>query len=73
MTVKKPKYIVDPRPPRVDWTKLGQGPTSEDLKELPATTADDWRGAEVVIPIDEATYREFQAFLAMRRRTPASS
>jgi hypothetical protein len=72
MTARK-KYIVDPRPPRVDWDKLRKGPTADDLRDLPETTAEDWRGAEVVIPIDETTYREFQAFQATRRKTGTQS
>jgi hypothetical protein len=62
------KYGVDGRPQRVDWDRLNQGPSAEDLREIPATQAADWTEAELLIPIDEETYRDFQAFLAKRRK-----
>jgi hypothetical protein len=66
------KYVVDDRPPRVDWERLRNGPSSADLRELPATVAADWEDAELLIPIDEETYREFRAFLAERRKSAPS-
>jgi hypothetical protein len=64
----KSKYVIDKRPPRVDRAKLERGPREADLREIPATTAADWENAEVLIPIDEETYREFQSFLAARQQ-----
>ena len=65
------KYARDKRPPRVDWERLNRGPSAADLGELPATMEADWRDAELLIPIDRETYREFRVFLAKRRKTPA--
>lgn len=64
----KGKYVVDPRPPRVDWERVRNGPSARDLREIPATTEADWKNAELLIPIDEETYREFRAFMQERRR-----
>jgi hypothetical protein len=36
------------------------------LRQIPVTSAVDWKDAELLVPIDEETYREFQAFLAER-------
>jgi hypothetical protein len=65
------KYTSDKRPPRVDWERLNQGPSARDLREMPATTEADWQDAELLVPIDQETYREFQAFLAKRRKKAA--
>jgi uncharacterized protein len=65
------KYVVDRRRQRVDWDRLNQGPSADDLRELPATNSADWAEAELLVPIDEETYREFQTFLAKRRKTAA--
>ena len=62
------KYVVDKRAPRVDWERLKEGPSEADLAELPATTEADWQDAELLIPIDPETYREFREFLNKRRR-----
>ena len=43
------------------------------LIELPPTTAKDWENAELLIPIDPETYREFRAFLARRRKKAATA
>jgi hypothetical protein len=69
----KSKCIVDRRPPRVDRERLMKGPTAADLRELPATTAADWQKAELLIPIDEATDREFELFRAKRRKRLAKA
>lgn len=61
----------DKWPPRVDWERLNQGPSASDLREMPATTEADWQDAELLVPIDQETYREFQAFLAKRRKKAA--
>jgi hypothetical protein len=61
-------YVADKRAPRVDWDRLKQGPSAADLRELPATTEADWADAELLIPIDQETYREFQEFLTKRRK-----
>jgi len=58
-------------PPRVDWDRLNQGPSASDLREMPATTEADWQEPELLIPIDRENYREFQAFLAKRRKKAA--
>lgn len=49
-----------------------KGP-SADLRAMPATAAVNWRKAERLIPIDEATYREFELFLVKRRKNPAKA
>jgi hypothetical protein len=73
MSADEGKYVSDPRPPRVDWDRLKNGPTAEALIELPPTTAKDWENAELLIPIDPETYREFRAFLARRRKKAAGA
>jgi hypothetical protein len=57
--------------PKVDWERVKAGPSAADLCEMPATTEADWQDAELLIPIDRETYREFQAFLAKRRKKAA--
>ncbi|HYE49955.1 MAG TPA: hypothetical protein VEB20_10235 [Azospirillaceae bacterium] len=60
----------DSRAPRVDWAKLRNGPSAADLEELPATTAADWDGAELLVPVDRETWRDFQEFRKARGGRP---
>jgi hypothetical protein len=36
--------------PRIDASRLAQGPTGEDLRAMPATTDKDWSDAVVMYP-----------------------
>jgi hypothetical protein len=54
-----------------DPERLRRGPSEADLRELPATSAADWANAELLIPIDQETYREFESFIAARRKKAA--
>jgi hypothetical protein len=65
------KYVVDKSAPRVDRARLMEGPSKADLREIPATTEADWKEADLLIPIDEETWREFELFRAKRRKKAA--
>jgi hypothetical protein len=59
----------DPRTPRIDVERLrGMTDDTIDFSEIARTTQADWDGAELLVPIDEETYREFREFLARKRR-----
>ena len=61
--------VIDRRAPRIDWERINRGPSPADLRDIPETHAADWKEAELLVPIDEETYREFQRFLAERRKS----
>lgn len=64
-------FVRDPRPPRVNWDKLNQGPTAEDLEDIPATTAEDWRDADILAPLPPSIARRLMQRKGTRlRRSP---
>lgn len=56
-------------PPRVDMSRLRQGPSAADLQDIPPTSAADWEDAELLVPVDPETWKDFLAFRENRRRS----
>jgi hypothetical protein len=67
MAVKR-KHVVDSRAPRVDWKKLKKGPSDDDLREIPATTAADWEDADRVLFVDKDAYKKVRRLLEKRTK-----
>ena len=61
------KYVVDRRPPRVDWERMRQGPTAADLEAMPATTAEDWKDGVILSPLPKDIARELGRREAVRK------
>jgi hypothetical protein len=57
---------------RIDLVRLRKMSDDQiDFSDIPRSSAADWKDAEVLIPIDEETYREFLEFQASRRSRQA--
>jgi hypothetical protein len=56
----------DTRSPRIDLERAKYGPTAEDLRAMPATTAADWADATVILPVDQDIFEEAAAKQRMR-------
>jgi hypothetical protein len=69
---KKPNFTSNPDATtgRIDLARLRNMTDDEiDFSDIPRSSASDWKNAEILIPIDEETYREFLEFQATRRST----
>ena len=53
--------MADNRAPRIDLERARRGPTPEDLRAMPATTAADWADATVILPVDPDIFEEASA------------
>jgi len=59
---------VRPDRPRKYFAKLLDWPDDEiDCSEIPATTAADWRDAEVLLPVTPEEFRAIKEFVQSRR------
>ena len=53
--------MTDNRAPRIDLERAKRGPTADDLRAMPATTAADWADATMILPVDADIFEEASA------------